>query len=165
MTTETGTKLAQAIRASMAELQAACADIDEATASRAPAGRWSPREILSHLAGHEGTSPVAMLERFLAEDTPLIELKAEQTWMTEARRAMPFAELAELAAQRYEEVARYAEGLGEEQFGRTARIPALAQSPLGEYPTLEGIIGGLGSYHVQMHIAHLREILAALKAK
>lgn len=165
MATETGAKLAQAVRASVTELMAVCAGVDEAAASRAPAGRWSPREILSHLAGREGISPVAMLERFLAEDTPLIELVPEQTNLSEARRAMPFAELAELAARRYEAIARFAEGLKEDQFGRTARIPALAQSPLGEYPTLEGIIGGLGSYHVQMHTAHLREILAALKGQ
>jgi len=164
MTTEIGAQLAQAIRATVAELVSICSEVDEATALRAPAGRWSPKEILSHVTGPDEHGLLPLFERFTAADTPLIELVPEQTYMSEARRAMPFAKLAELAGQRYEGVARYAEGLGAEQFERTAHIPMLKQSPLGEYPTLGTVIRGFGQSHLKMHIEHLREVLAALKA-
>ena len=49
------------------------------------------------------------------------------------------------------------------QLARTAHIPKLKDTPLGECPTLEGMIYGLGEYHVQSHIDRLGEVLAALK--
>lgn len=165
MTTEKGAQLAQAIRATVAEFKSTCSEVDEATALRAPAGRWSPKEIVSHVAGPDGRGLVPLLEMFTTADTPLIEIVPEQTNMTQARLAMSFAQIAALAAQRYEEVARYAEGLKAEQFDRKAHVPVLKESPLSEFPTLEAMIGGLGQYHLSMHTEHLREILAALKAQ
>jgi hypothetical protein len=159
MTTETGAHLAKIIRATQADLKQLCEGIDEATACRAPAGRWTPKEIISHLIGPGGDALLGVLGRFLSEDVPLIEIVPEQTHFTQERQSMTFAQLLALMAQKYEELARYAEGLSEEQFGRTAHIPLFKDSPLTEYPTLAAFLGGLGQYHVQMHIDHLRQIL------
>ena len=51
MATSTGNQLAQSIRQGMKALKEVCQGVDENTASRAPKGRWSPKEILSHLLG------------------------------------------------------------------------------------------------------------------
>lgn len=162
MATATGTELAQGIRAKITELKAVCADVDEGTASRALAGRWSPKEILSHLLGPEKNGLLPMLEAFIASDVPLIEIVPEQTHFTGPRRNTTFAQLLHEIEQRYEGLARYAEGLSEAQLARTAHVPLFKDSPLTEHPTLAAFIGGLGQYHVQMHIDHMREILGQL---
>ena len=71
-------------------------------------------------------------------------------------------ELVAECEQNYRRVAGFAAELTDEQLARTAHIPELKDSPLGEYPTLDGMIYGLGEYHIQFHIDHLGEILAAL---
>jgi len=160
MATATGTELAQGIRLKMEELKKACAGIDEATASRAPSGRWSPKEILSHLLGHE-TGHMAVLTKFLDQDTPLLDLKAETTYLGDERAGMPFAQLLDAVLEEYLCIAKFADVLTAEQLERKAHVPMLKDSPLGEYPTLGALIGGLGGYHVQFHIDHLKEILQA----
>lgn len=165
MATTTGTQLAEIIRAAQAELKQVCAGVDEAVASRAPAGRWSPKEILSHLIGPGGGAYLKLFGLFLASDAPRIDIVPEQTHFTDERRALSFAQLAQLAEQEYAGVAAYALELSEEQFARKAHIPLFKDSPLTEYPTLAAVIGGLGQYHVQMHTDHLRQVLAELAAE
>ena len=75
MATSTGIQLAQSIRRKIEELKKVCEGLDESTASRAPAGRWSPKEILSHLWGPEGSGHLPILQAFLDEETPRIDLE------------------------------------------------------------------------------------------
>ncbi len=162
MTTSHSIELAGMIRRKAAELKEACREVDENLAARAPGDRWSPRMIISHLCGPEETGHTAFLKAFIDSDTPRLELNAGNPFYTDKRAAMSFSELLAACEANYEQVAGLVEGLNDAQLARMAHIPELKETALGEYPTLAGMINGLGEFHIQSHIEHLQEILAEL---
>jgi hypothetical protein len=165
MATAEGEKLAQIIRQKVEEMERLCQGLDEATASKAPEGRWSPKEIISHLLGPEGAGMMAGVRAILDQDTPLLEMEAADPFFSERRSRMTMAELMAELKKEYGQMAEAVSGLSAEQLARKARIPMLKDSPLGEFPTLKAFVEGLADYHVGSHIKHMGEILAGLDVK
>jgi len=162
VTAHEGARLADSIRQKAEEMDRLCKGLSEENASRAPEGRWSPKQIISHLCGPEGVGHLPALRLILEQDTPLIDLKAEDPFFTGKRTGMTMAELLAEFRKEYLQIAGFIAGLSEEQLGRKAHIPLLKESKLGEYPTLADFVGGLTAYHMDFHIKHMREILQAL---
>lgn len=164
MATSRGNQLAQEIRQKVAALKQVCQGVDEDLASRAPTDRWSPKLILSHLCGPVDVGHLPILRAFVDSDTPMIDLITGNPFFTEIRARMSISELVAECEMNYQRIANFAAELNEKQLARKAHVPKLKDSPLGEFPTLDGMIYGLGVYHVQDHTDHLRETLSTLSS-
>jgi hypothetical protein len=162
MHTQQAAELSHVIHQNVEALKRLCDGLDDDTAAREPEGRWSPKEIVSHLCGPEGAGYVPTISAFIEQDTPRLDIHAEDPFFSDRRARMTFAELLEEMDREYADLARVVETLSEEQLGRTAHIPLLRDTPLGEYPTLAGWVRALGQHHLGVHVDHLREILQAL---
>ena len=157
-------ELAGLVRTKMDEFLNISKNLDEETASRAPEGRWSPKQIVSHISGPDGIGYLPMLQAFLDQDTPRFDVEAENPYLTDRRAQMTFAALLEEFEKEYSRIADFAAGLSADQLNRKAHVPLLKETPLGEYPTLAEWIFALVDYHMGFHIDHLKEIRGALGA-
>ena len=157
-----GARFAKTIRKNVQEMEGICGDVDEETATKRPADRWSPKEILSHLCGREGVGILPAVRAYVEQDTPRLDLHPEDPFFTEGRSRMTFAQLLAAFGNEYARLAEFVSALSDEQFARKAHIPAFKKAPFGEYPTLEDFLGVFGDRHLEFHINHMKEILQAL---
>jgi hypothetical protein len=164
MAASRGNQLAQEIRQKVAALKQVSKGMDENLASRAPTDKWSPKQILSHLCGPENVGRLPIFRAFVDSDTPMIDLDFGNPFFTDNRARMSVSELVGVCEMDYQRIANFAAELTEKQLARKAHIPKLKDSPLGEYPNLDGAIYLFGVYHVQEHTDQLREILAAISS-
>ncbi len=162
MTDQNGREIARGIREKAAAFRMCCEGLDEKSSSMAPEGRWSPKQIISHLCGPEGKDPLAAMKPFIEQDTPEIDITPGDPYWGEKRSRMSLTELLTEFDRKYASIAAFVEGLTEEQLARKAHIPMLKESPLGEYPTLAQWAFGLANFHVSSHIDHMRESVQAL---
>ena len=162
MTDPDGRQLSQLVRRQAEAFKTACRELNEETASRAPEGRWSPKQIISHLCGPEGIGYLPMLQAILAQDTPRFDFEGENPFFTEKRARMSLAELLAEFETEYGRMADLVAGLSPDQLNRRAHIPLFKETPLTEYPTLAGLVAGLVDYHVNFHIDHLGEVRKGL---
>jgi DinB superfamily len=164
MASQQATQLSQVIRQKVNEMKKLCEAIDEKTASRAPSGRWSPKQIVSHISGPDGIGLTPAIRAFLDQDTPLLDLHPGDPFFTEKRSKMTFAELLKEFEAEYDRITGILAGLSDEQLARKAHIPVLKETPVGEYPTLAFFVSALAERHIGFHIDHMKEILAELSA-
>lgn len=162
MASPEGARLAQTIRQNLEKMNQLCAGLDEVTASRAPEGRWTPKEIISHLCGPEGIGIMPALQAILQQDTPRLDMEAADSYYTGKRTQKTFADLLSELNKEYGRMAELVAGLSDAQLARKAHIPMLKETPMGEYPTLAMFVGALAEYHLDDHIKHMKEILAGL---
>lgn len=157
-----GMELAEIIRRNVSEMRKLCEGLSEEVASRAPSGRWSAKQIISHLSGPDGIGFMPVIRTILEQDTPKIDIVAEEPFFGDRRSRMTMKELLAEFEKEYEGIAQVMAGAPEEQLARKAHIPLFKDTPLGEYPTLATFIGALGEWHMEFHLNHLKDILQAL---
>jgi len=162
MPTAAAARLVKLIQDKTGEMKNVCKGVDESTASRAPEGKWSPKQVLSHLCGPEGVGHMASLKAFLDKDVPRIDIVPENPFYTGNRATMSFAQLVTELDNEYRRIADFTAGLSDEQLSRKARIPLVKDTPMGEYPTLAMWIQAIAEYHMGFHTDHMKEILQAL---
>jgi hypothetical protein len=158
-----GKILAGGIRSKLDELIRLCDNINEQTASQAPEGRWSPKEILSHLLGAPTKGMMHAFRLFIEEENPRLDVEPANAHFTAERKATSLSQLVSQLRKEYGDIAEFTDTLSKDQLSRKAHVPAFKESPFGEYITLETFISILGESHLKSHIDHMQEILDLLR--
>jgi hypothetical protein len=157
--TTVATTLSERLDARIGEIMHAASGVDEDAASRRPAeSNWCAKEILSHLCGDEGEDLVAILQRVLDEDEPLLGIVTGLPYYTPARQKMTVADLLGQVGSRYGRLSRFLDSLTDEQLQRTAHLPVFKDTSLGNRPTLAQFLSVLIDFHLPDHINQLRTI-------
>jgi hypothetical protein len=152
-------RLVKLIQKKVRKFKDVCNGIDEDRASCAPEGSWTPKQIVSQLCGPEGEGYMASIRAFLEQDTPRLDIDANNSFYTDKRARMTMAQILDELEAEYVRIADPTARLTDDQFARKAHVPLMKNTPMGEYPTLAMWIQTLVKDHVNFHIKHMRDIL------
>jgi DoxX len=142
MATTTGDQLAQSIRRKIEELKKVCQGLDESTASCAPAGRWSPKEILSHLWGPEGSGHLPILQTFLGvnlsspwpEGRGLLKVRPEPSLLPPFKGEASRGRKGEMKAESTDRVLALEAKKDSDEIRRWIRLTCTEEKPAGLPP-------------------------------
>ncbi|MBI4588980.1 MAG: DinB family protein [Candidatus Rokubacteria bacterium] len=125
-------------------------------------GQWTTRQVLAHLLGESGRSPVDFLRKFSDVDLPVSELTPGQTRVTAERERLTLRQLLDAVDAQRREVFAYLEGLTETELKRRARIPFLKQFRGTDEVTAAEYVGLLYDLHWDDHAGQLAKIRKAV---
>ncbi|SRR6266571_788489 len=155
----TGTALSEQLSAKVNELKDAVSGLSEDKAAKAKSeGEWSAKQVLSHLCGDNDALSMYEFGRFLEEDNP--DLGITPGSYGDIRKDAALPELLSRIDSDYATIGSFLAGLSDEQLARTAHVPFLKETPLGEYPTLGQWAGAVINFHLADHVNQLRSLSA-----
>jgi len=157
VTSTAGPALCDALDAKIRELGDAVDGVSEADANRRPGDAvWCVKEVLSHLLDDEhGGGFSGGLHRFVDEDTPLLGILTGLPYYSPARERKTVGELLSDVRKEYDAMGTFVSARTGEELARTARIPFLKDTPIGEYPTLAQWVSALTNVHIPDHISQI----------
>ena len=158
VTSQTGSALAETLKAKVSELEEALAGVTDEEASRPLDGDWTIKHVLSHLFGPEGVGLVGRLHRFIDEEMAALQVNVNDPVFTPERQQMSYEQLLGAVRNQYADMASFLEACTDEEFARRAQLPdSFKDSPLTNTPTLAQWCMGLIQFHLAGHITQIRE--------
>jgi len=152
-----GGSLSDQLGARIGEIKEAVAGLsDEQASSPQGEGEWCVKEVLSHILGDQAT--LQRFRRFVQEDNPELSVNPGVSYYDQSRQGSDLGDLVSSIESDYGEIGRFLAGVTDEQLARTAHVPLLKQTPLGEYPTLAQWAGFLVNVHLTQHVGQLRAL-------
>ena len=155
----TGSALSEQLKSKVNEVKEVVSGLSEERATKPKAqGEWTAKQVLSHLCGDNDAFSMYEFKRFLEEDNP--DLGVTPGAYGDVRKDAPLPELVSKIDSDYAKIGSFLAGLSDEQLARTAHVPFLKETPLGEYPTLGQWAGAVINFHLADHVNQLRSLSA-----
>jgi len=125
------------------------------------AGEWTTRQVLCHLLGDPGETPVAVLKSFTVGSLPVIDIKPGHAPVTPERQTMTLAQLREALETQRRGILSYLDSLENADLGRKAKIPLFKQFMGTDEIALPVYVGAMFDYHWNDHAGQIAKIRKA----
>lgn len=126
-------------------------------------GRWTTREVLSHLLGGPGLDLIAFLGTFSERNLPVHDLQPGESNLTDERRKMTLKQFVDALHSQRRSVLAYVEGLSDVELQqRKAVIPVFKQFLGTDEFSIAMLVGILFEGHWNGHAGQLAKIRKAV---